>query len=181
MPSRVLHWSYEQIHNLVAEISEKIAEFRPDVMVAIGGGGFIPARILRTYVKVPILAVGIELYDPETKMAREAPVKTQWIDKEMARSLKNKRILVVDEVDDSRATLSFCVKEILQECEPDSLGVFVLHNKLKPKKAKLPDSVSYFVGQECEDYWFVYPWDARNIYEHQAIANARTRVESTGE
>ena len=26
----------------------KIKQFNPDVIVAIGGGGFIPARILRT-------------------------------------------------------------------------------------------------------------------------------------
>lgn len=40
-----------------------------DVMVAIGGGGFIPARMLRTEVKVPILAVSLELYDDATKTA----------------------------------------------------------------------------------------------------------------
>ena len=38
-------------------------------MVAIGGGGFIPARMLRTEVRVPILAVSLELYDDVRRKA----------------------------------------------------------------------------------------------------------------
>lgn len=47
--------------------------FDPDLtvfQVAIGGGGFIPARILRTFIKIPILAVGIKLYDDTTNTAQ---------------------------------------------------------------------------------------------------------------
>jgi hypoxanthine phosphoribosyltransferase len=40
------------------------------LQVAIGGGGFIPARILRTFIKIPILAVGIKLYDDTTNTAK---------------------------------------------------------------------------------------------------------------
>lgn len=44
----------------------------PDLFIAIGGGGFIPARILRTFCKniengakrnIPIQAVGLYLYE----------------------------------------------------------------------------------------------------------------------
>ena len=35
--------------------------FKPDVIIAIGGGGFIPARMLRTELKIPILAISLEL------------------------------------------------------------------------------------------------------------------------
>ena len=45
----------------------------PDLFIAIGGGGFIPARILRTFCKytldgtvkknIPIQAVGLVLYE----------------------------------------------------------------------------------------------------------------------
>ena len=46
--------------------------FNPDIMVAIGGGGFIPARMLRTEVRVPILAVSLELYDDVRRKAEGA-------------------------------------------------------------------------------------------------------------
>lgn len=62
----------------IAETAKVIKEeFNPDLMVAIGGGGFYPARVLRTYLKVPskvdpaklrnipIQAIGLSLYEGE--------------------------------------------------------------------------------------------------------------------
>lgn len=49
-----LHISYNQIHESLrsAVIRHRInEEFQPDIMIAIGGGGFIPARILRTFLE----------------------------------------------------------------------------------------------------------------------------------
>ena len=42
--------SYEEIHHTIRALSRKIKDdgFDPDVIVAIGTGGFIPARILKT-------------------------------------------------------------------------------------------------------------------------------------
>ena len=56
--------SYRQIHETVKCLAGRIAEagFDPDVIVAIGTGGFIPARILKTFVNKPVYAVGISYY-----------------------------------------------------------------------------------------------------------------------
>jgi len=51
-----VYFSYEDIHEAVSASVERVKAFRPDVIVAIGGGGFIPARMLRTEVKVLIAA-----------------------------------------------------------------------------------------------------------------------------
>ena len=45
-----------------------VKEFKPDEFVAIGGG-FIPAHMLQTKVKKPILAISLELYDDATNTA----------------------------------------------------------------------------------------------------------------
>jgi len=45
------------------------------VLVAIGGGGFIPARMLRTYLHTPIFAVGLQLYDDHTNIPSAQPTK----------------------------------------------------------------------------------------------------------
>ncbi|TPX51227.1 hypothetical protein SeMB42_g01993 [Synchytrium endobioticum] len=88
------HISYNKVHRLVGESVEKFnlaTDFKPDILVAIGGGGFLPARIMRTYLKtslhknVPIQAIGLALYasTPDSPDA-EAPLpevtKTQWLD-----------------------------------------------------------------------------------------------------
>ena len=120
-------------------------------MIAIGGGGYVPARILRSFLKrpsspnIPIQAIGLSLYEtlsnsdpveqPGTKVTR-----TQWLDfstLEMS-NLVGKNILIVDEVDDTRTTLEYAVRELEKDVDTarQKLGgegaaarfsIFVLH------------------------------------------------------
>ena len=65
---------------------------RPDLFVAIGGGGFFPARVMRTFCKVqggkniPIQAIGLSLYeqmggtDMTAEQIGKEVVRTQWLD-----------------------------------------------------------------------------------------------------
>ena len=132
-----------------------LEEFQPTLLIAIGGGGYVPARILRSFLKktgspnIPIQAIGLSLYEtletapgspeevPGTKVTR-----TQWLD---FTSLSNtnllgKNILIVDEVDDTRTTLQYAVQELIKDVneqaaragkpelvEQTKFGIFVLH------------------------------------------------------
>jgi hypoxanthine phosphoribosyltransferase len=133
-------------------------------MIAIGGGGYVPARILRSFLKqpgtpnIPIQAIGLSLYEqlpsthpsssktpgdvesdveqPGTKVTR-----TQWLDLTSLGEMENlvgKRILIVDEVDDTRTTLEYAVKELEKDVEAarqklgykgekTTFSIFVLH------------------------------------------------------
>ncbi len=89
--------TYEEIHVQIGEAARRIkGEFDPDLMVAIGGGGFYPARVLRTFLKkpsaldpskmrnIPIQAIGLSLYEEvsgtsEGQIGNEV-VRTQWLD-----------------------------------------------------------------------------------------------------
>ena len=123
-------------------------------MIAIGGGGYVPARILRSFLKqpgtpnIPMQGIGLSLYedlgrdDPE-----EAPgtkvTRTQWLDLsslEMT-NLIGKNILIVDEVDDTRTTLEYAVRELEKDVkevtqklgrtgEKTNFYIFVLHVSL---------------------------------------------------
>jgi len=138
--------------------------------VAIGGGGFIPARILRTFVKVPILAVGLRLYDDATKTAKGVPQKTQWFDQQNITQLAGKRVLIVDEVDDTRITLAYCVQELQKHLVKD-IAIFVVYNKMKDKKAEFPSNIVYIAGENIPDAWCCFPWDTDNIEEHDKQAD----------
>ena len=74
-----VYFSYAQIHATVAGLVPRVKEFNPDVIIAIGGGGFIPARMLRTEVKVPILAVSLELYDDNTNTKNQVAAVSRRI------------------------------------------------------------------------------------------------------
>lgn len=154
------------MHKLVKGLAERVEKsgYDPDVIVAIGSGGFIPARILKTFIHRPIYAVGISYYGTDHSHA-DHPHKIQWID-EVQSQLTGKKILLIDEVDDTRATLAYCVGELLKY-RPEEVAVLVLHNKLKKKDVEMPTEVKrYFAGEEIPDIWIGYPWDAADIDEH---------------
>lgn len=164
-------FSYAQIHKSIKKLAAELAasEYEPDLIVAIGSGGFIPARMLRTFIKKPILTVGLAYYD-QNNVPTELPRKVQWID-EVEKKLTGKKILLVDEVDDSRVTLEYCLRELLGH-RPREIAVMVLHNKLKEKRGALPPEVRlYFSGEDLKDKWICYPWDADDIDEHERTAN----------
>ena len=171
-----VYFSYADIHDTVSKLVPKIQEFNPSVIIAIGGGGFIPARMLRTELKIPILAVSLELYDDSTNTARSTVKKIQWFDEqsEVGSKVRDQKVLIVDEVDDTRTTLQYCVEEVIKTNGPSEVAVAVVHNKDKPKKGVLPEGVIYMAGADVENHWNCYPWDAaaygNTIYEHEALA-----------
>lgn len=150
------YYSYAQVHTAVSRCVPEVLAFAPDVFVAIGGGGFIPARMLRTEVKKPILAVSLELYDDATKTANATVLRKQWFDETpgtFGALVRGKRVLIIDEVDDTRATLQYAVEELKRTNGPSAIGVLVVHNKLKEKKGVLPDDVTYIAGEHVPNAW----------------------------
>ncbi|KIJ65702.1 hypothetical protein HYDPIDRAFT_110849 [Hydnomerulius pinastri MD-312] len=190
-----LHATYNDIHNIIKASASKIAEFKPNMLIAIVGGGFFPARVLRTFLKdpstkrnIPIQAIGLSLYEslPGTTAEQlgSEVIRTQWLGPEPGKTLLGRRALIVDEVDDSRKTLQYALSELQKDVElelqalPESereanftkFAIFVVHNKLKPKLGELPPDVPYFAGAEVDDVWLDYPWEAVDIEEHDRLA-----------
>lgn len=132
-------YTYDDIHRVIKALAEKIrnADIKYDAMIAIGGGGFIPARMLRCFLEIPIYAVTTAYYDSDNEgQVTEEVKKVQWLDP-VPEALRGKNVLVVDEVDDSRVTMEFCLTELLKE-DFGTIGVAVLHEKSKPKQVKSP-------------------------------------------
>ncbi|ADV22258.1 transferase [Cryptococcus gattii Ru294] len=215
LPTEVpmLRLSYNDIHKAIQDTAVEIKkEFAPTLFIAIGGGGFIPARILRTQLKndvngkkrnIPIQAVGLVLYEDmggvEEKVGAEV-VRTQWLDFSTLGDnfthggLLGRRILIVDEVDDTRTTLMYLVKELQRDINKQledvkdevererlraetKLGVFVVHNKLKPKAGTLPDDVAYFSAVDTPDVWLAYPWECDgDIDAHDALRSDNPKI-----
>ena len=195
--------SYNNVHRLCQNVAKKIISRneRPDIIIGISGGGLIPARIIRSFLKqkggknIPIQAIGLSLYESMgstsggVETIGKEIIRTQWLDfgalKEHFDSLIGKKVLVVDEVDDTRTTLHYAISELQKEVEqqqqllnrsnePTIFSVFVIHNKDKPKNADLPtellESGRYFAAETVPDEWLVYPWDADDIDEHTRLA-----------
>ncbi|WP_319756579.1 phosphoribosyltransferase [uncultured Sphaerochaeta sp.] len=166
MDDNKFYVSYNSVHKLVKKLSKELIEsgYDPDVIVAIGSGGYIPARIIKTFINRPIYAVGISYYGIDKKH-KDHPTKIQWID-EVQSQLVGKKVLLIDEVDDTRATLAYCIGELLKY-KPEEIAVLVLHNKNKEKDVEFPVEIKrYFAGLNLDDVWIKYPWDADDIDSH---------------
>ncbi|KAK6464457.1 xanthine phosphoribosyltransferase 1 [Scheffersomyces coipomensis] len=189
-----MYISYNNIHQLCQEIAPKIKAFQPDLIIAIGGGGFIPARMLRSFLKEPghpnvrIMAIILSLYEDigtigdQIEQVGTQVVRTQWIDYNQSKiDLVGKNVLIIDEVDDTRTTLHYAVSELKKDVEQQAksqgknpndtkFGVFVLHDKQKPKRADLPDEImktgNYFAARTVPDVWIAYPWESTDIVYH---------------
>lgn len=197
--------SYNNVHQLCQVAAERIKKFKPDYIIAIGGGGFIPARILRTFLKekgmptVRIFAIILSLYedintagDGEAEEVGVTVQRTQWIDYEQCKlDLVGKNVLIVDEVDDTRTTLHYALSELEKDAADQAaakgidleknpemkttFSIFVLHDKMKPKKADLPpeivnDENRYFAAKTVPDLWYAYPWESKDIVYHTKMA-----------
>ncbi|KAI1920976.1 hypothetical protein LOZ65_003900 [Ophidiomyces ophidiicola] len=202
MPDKV-YVTYNQVHKLCQQSADRILnDFHPNLMIAIGGGGYVPARILRSFLRrtgspnIPIQAIGLSLYEDLGKGEIETPgtkvTRTQWLDMsslEMA-NLIGKNVLIVDEVDDTRTTLEYAVKELQKDVElaqqklgrqgeKTTFSIFVLHNKNKEKKGKLPldmlNEDRYLAAVTTKDVWICYPWEATSklIFDAYVFTNYR--------
>lgn len=164
-----VHVSYEEIHDIVADLSSRIFDsFDADVIIGIGGGGLLPARLFRSELGIPMYAVFCSFYEDNCEESKKEPQITQWLDETALASVRGKRILLVDEVCDSGATLEYCIEEVLRTCDPEELAVAVLHDKVRDKTGVVDTNVvHYFVGQYVEDVWLVYPWSSVDIHGTQ--------------
>ena len=151
-----IYYTYEDIHNLVRKVAKKIKDdnYEPDVMVAVAGGGYIPGRILRNEFKKPLVGISMNYYNEKDEIQEKANIY-QWVTEE---EVRDKKILIVDEVDDTRKTLHYIIENIKQ-LKPKEIGIAVLNNKMKTKKPFEVDDIRYYCAEENEDKWIVYPWD----------------------
>lgn len=105
-------------------------------------------------------------------------------------NLIGKHVLIVDEVDDTRTTLEYAVRELEKDVElarqqlgrdeKTKFSIFVLHNKDKDKKGHLPqemlDDGRYLAAVTVGDVWICYPWEATDIDEHDELAQTKRAV-----
>jgi hypoxanthine phosphoribosyltransferase len=145
----ILTW--DDVYNLTLQLSERVVEsgFKPDVVVGIARGGWIPARVLSDVLYADSLQnIRIEYYSDVGQKGRE-PKITQPI----TGSMEGKSVLLVDEVADTGDSLYHAIEHV-QGLGAAEVKTAVLH--WKPWSRVKPD---FFMVQT--ERWTVYPWELR--------------------
>jgi len=142
--------SWERFYNLCRKLVFDIREsgFQPDIIVAIGRGGYVPARILSDYLDIMNLAsFKIEHYLGAQKKGVAA------IRYSLPEEVEGRRVLLVDDVSDSGDTFSVAHDHVYERIHPDEIKTAVLHHKIVSSYE--PD---FYAEKVMQWRWIIYPW-----------------------
>lgn len=135
---------------LARKLARGIAEsgYRPDIIVAIGRGGWVPGRLLSDFLgQMDLTSFKIEHY----RAARQ-PKRAQ-VRYPLAADVRGRRVLLVDDVADSGETFAVALAHLNSRGAPAELRSAVLH--YKTVSSYLPD---YYARKVVNRRWIIYPW-----------------------
>ena len=143
--------SWDDLDRLVAQLADRLAGERFDVMLAITRGGLVPAGMLAYRLRIRnILVAAVEFYDDH---GQPGPRPT-FLQFRADPLLRGQRILVVDEVWDSGTTIHAVTERVRQAGGLPTTAV--LH--WKPERSAVPGEPD--VHAVTTDAWVVYPFKA---------------------
>lgn len=148
IPCQLVSW--ERFYQLARALSRLVHEsaFQPDIIVAIGRGGYLPARILSDHLGIfDLTSIKVEHYHGVHK-ERVAEVRYP-----LTAQIAGRRVLLVDDVSDSGETFRAAIRHLREQGEAAHLRTAVLHHKRV--SGFVPD---YYVEEVVEWRWIIYPW-----------------------
>jgi xanthine phosphoribosyltransferase len=169
-----IYYSWQDIENQTHEILRQLQRdaWRPDYVVGLTRGGLIPANLISQYLEVRMETLKVSLRDdnngPESNlwMAEDAFGHRHW--DPMVSNNGRKNILIVDDINDSGATLSWIKKDwedfYSSKPEPwktiwnDSVRFAVLVNN-EASEFKRIDYSTIEINKAEEPSWIVFPWE----------------------
>ena len=143
--------SWEQIYEMLIELADRIRRdgFEPDVIVGVSRGGWAPARVMSDLLENPKLVnVRAEFYLGVAETKGE-PVITQPV----STSVKDKKVLVMDDIADTGKSLRLVKKHILEEGATDVKIATIYY---KPWSVLKPD---YY--NKKTSLWVIFPWERK--------------------
>lgn len=153
-------------------------QWQPDYVVGLTRGGLIPANLISQYLEVPMHALKVSLRDDSECesnlwMATDAYGLAEATDNDYswtrADAGSRKNILIVDDINDSGATLNWIRQDWQSGCMPDdpnwasvwggNVRIAVTVDN-ESSDCELPISYSAVSVNKVEDpQWIVFPWE----------------------
>lgn len=129
---------FKLISDLILIIRE--TGYRPDCVVGVVRGGYIPSEAISRAFKVPLVLIRASSYSDKSKIG--SPVISEFIGKPFG------KVLIVDDLVDSGETL-LQVKEILKDFSPKTAVIWT----------KKDDIADFFVKRVEPETWIEQPME----------------------
>jgi hypoxanthine phosphoribosyltransferase len=172
-----LEWSGLQCH--VQDLARQIMQssWEPDYIVGITRGGLIPATLLSQYLDKPMHALSVSLRDhgiceSNLGMAEDAFGYHRVDLPELPTSNPHlrKRILIVDDINDSGATINWIQQDWQASCMPNDPAwqeiwtdnvrfAVVVNNEASQSSIEL-SYVAATINKLENPVWVVFPWES---------------------
>lgn len=164
-----LHTTWDDIQRLCEVLADKIkVGYQPDIIVAIGRGGFPPARILCDLLDITALAsMRIEYYKSINER-KKRPIILYPLNADV----RKMRVLIVDDVADTGRSLVKARDHVLEK-GATVVKMATLH--YKPWSVVEPDFYA-----EVTNAWVVYVWETRETVE-QLVSKFRSNGKNSEE
>jgi hypoxanthine phosphoribosyltransferase len=143
--------TWNQIYDMLLNMATKIRQdkFKPDIIIGVSRGGWPPARVLSDLLDNPNLAsVTVEFYVGVAETKRK-PTLTQPV----SAKIKDKKVLVVDEVTDTGKSLKLVKEYIIKQGVTQVKTATIYY---KPWSIIKPD----YCEKETSR-WIVFPWETK--------------------
>jgi len=142
--------SWSEVERLCQHLAGLIREsgYRPDLVIAIGRGGYVPARLMCDWLHIMgLTSIKVEHYLSGANRQEEAVIRYP-----LKADIRGLRVLVVDDVNDTGDTLEAATQH-LQAFQPGEIRTAVMHHK-----AVTHFDVDYSAGKIVKWRWLIYPW-----------------------
>jgi uncharacterized protein len=142
--------TWEDQYRLARVLAGRIraSGYHPDVVIAIGRGGYIPARILCDLLSLSRLtSVKVEHWGTPAEVEDKAVIRYP-----LCITIRGEKVLIVDDVTDTGDSMAVVV-EYVKSLGPSEVRTAVLQHK--EVSGFLPD----YYAEVCPVWqWIVYPW-----------------------
>lgn len=169
-----VYYTWQDIENQTQEILRQLQRdaWLPDYVVGLTRGGLVPANLISQYLEVPMKSLDVSLRDGGDCVSNLGMAEDAFgydICDPMCSGDGRKRILIVDDINDSGATLNWIQEDWQSGCLPnDERWAEVWGNNVRiatlvdneASASKLKISYSAIdLNKAEEDCWIVFPWE----------------------
>ncbi len=161
-----LRLTWEEIEKHCEALYRRIKQsgFKPEVIVGIARGGWVPARIFSDLLDVDeLLTMRIKFYTSIDQRAKKPRIVYP-----LPLNLRGKRILLVDDIADTGESLELAQSHLRENEAGEILTVTIVK---KPRSKIIPD----FYSLETS-VWVVFPWEVSETFR-QIIKGGKSEKE----